>query len=80
MSQPHQQHEQLQRRRRRCRQPAEPCECLRPVIRVFGLLTSFGKHKCKHTPTPSHTYAHNHKSEVIQVEEYELNLTYTGST
>ncbi|XP_060656378.1 uncharacterized protein LOC132791465 [Drosophila nasuta] len=41
MSQPHQQHEQLQRRRRRCRQPAEPCECLRPVIRVFGLLTSF---------------------------------------
>ncbi|XP_034482971.1 uncharacterized protein LOC117788342 [Drosophila innubila] len=41
MSQPHQQHEQLQRRRRRCRQPVEPCECLRPVIRVFGLLTSF---------------------------------------
>ncbi|XP_017840431.1 uncharacterized protein LOC108598325 [Drosophila busckii] len=41
MSQAHQQHEQLQRQRRRCRQPVEPCECLRPVIRVFGLLTSF---------------------------------------
>jgi len=27
-------------------QSAEPCECLRPVIRVFGLLTSFGKLKC----------------------------------
>lgn len=51
MSQPHQQHEQLQRRRRHCRQPVEPCDCLRPVIRVFGLLTSFGKHTHTHTHT-----------------------------
>lgn len=32
-------------RHHRRNQSAEPCECLRPVIRVFGLLTSFGKLK-----------------------------------
>ncbi|XP_001352939.3 uncharacterized protein [Drosophila pseudoobscura] len=39
-----QQQQQLHRRghrHHRRRQPPEPCECLRPVIRVFGLLTSF---------------------------------------
>ncbi|XP_030387859.1 uncharacterized protein LOC115634343 [Scaptodrosophila lebanonensis] len=33
--------QQQQRLRHRQHQPTEPCECLRPVIRVFGLLTSF---------------------------------------
>lgn len=72
MSQAHQQHEQLQRRRRRrweqqqqqqrCRQSAEFCECLRPVIRVFGLLTSFGKHtQLTHTNTHTHTPGKTHK-------------------
>ncbi|KAH8328271.1 hypothetical protein KR067_007520 [Drosophila pandora] len=36
-----QQQQQCRRQRRRHNHQSEPCECLRPVIRVFGLLTSF---------------------------------------
>lgn len=48
MSQMQLQHQQqpCRRQRRRHNHQSEPCECLRPVIRVFGLLTSFGKLKC----------------------------------
>ncbi|KPU78857.1 uncharacterized protein Dana_GF27254, partial [Drosophila ananassae] len=35
------QQQQCRRQRRRHNHQSEPCECLRPVIRVFGLLTSF---------------------------------------